>query len=559
MRILLIVLLIWPCFANSENGQRESNYNSIYRSLRNYPSELLDEKGRDFFKRNRTDSALVCYTIISGRYTEDMSTAEKNQCADAYNICGQIYFLYSNYTKAYMNFHKAEEICDESVKYMAYNNIASIFFYYGDYEKSGEYLEKSYELSLKYKDWQQLIVTFDNLVNQYYLIDSLQSIENRLIEFKQLDLPKSNHYKYMMATCNGMLSVIHKNYPEAIRNFEKSIDFTDSLWMPERRAISSYFNIAKAYDAMENYDSAIVYMKKGEKIAVKYNYREIVVGAYEILSDYYEKAGNEKKSMDYKYKYLNMNDSILNAKTLGKIKDIQSSIEIEKIETKVLKLTTEQKQKNRLLAIISTALLLITFSLLWVYRQNRRLEEKNKRLFQKNLEIMASEEAEKQIRNKYETQAKDHETLISKNSPENTGIIHDDPKNSSDLLSEEDKNSLLNEIRFVMDDPGVFCLQEFTVEKLASSVRSNSKYVSLVINEKLNKNFNTFLNEYRISEARKRLLDTKQYGNLTIEAIAAELGFKSRSNFNFTFKKFTGLTPTQYLKMAKSSLNDFQK
>ena len=102
-----------------------------------------------------------------------------------------------------------------------------------------------------------------------------------------------------------------------------------------------------------------------------------------------------------------------------------------------------------------------------------------------------------------------------------------------------------------MHDPAQFCQDDFTIDKLASLVGSNTKYVSQVINETIGKNFNTLLNEQRITEVCKRLVDTKNYGSKTNEAIAEEVGFKSRSHFIRTFKKITGLTPSQYQRMAK--------
>ena len=72
-------------------------------------------------------------------------------------------------------------------------------------------------------------------------------------------------------------------------------------------------------------------------------------------------------------------------------------------------------------------------------------------------------------------------------------------------------------------------------------------------------NFNKFLvrnNEQRINEVCKRLVDTVNNGNKTNEAIAEEVGFKSRSHFIRTFKKITGLTPSQYQRMAKLEIED---
>jgi len=73
------------------------------------------------------------------------------------------------------------------------------------------------------------------------------------------------------------------------------------------------------------------------------------------------------------------------------------------------------------------------------------------------------------------------------------------------------------------------------------------------LTERFNKNFNQLLGEYRIREACRRFGDQENYGNLTVEAIGASVGFKSRSYFAAIFKKITGLTPTQYAKEAKNT------
>ena len=72
-------------------------------------------------------------------------------------------------------------------------------------------------------------------------------------------------------------------------------------------------------------------------------------------------------------------------------------------------------------------------------------------------------------------------------------------------------------------------------------------HLSQIINEQLGKNFFDFVNEYRVQEVKARLSnpDHKQY---TLLSIAYDSGFNSKSNFNSTFKKITGFTPSQYQK-----------
>ena len=86
---------------------------------------------------------------------------------------------------------------------------------------------------------------------------------------------------------------------------------------------------------------------------------------------------------------------------------------------------------------------------------------------------------------------------------------------------------------------------------LAGLVESNSRYVSQVINDTYGKNFRAYLNEYRIREARLRLMDTAAYGHYTIKAIAESVGYKSHTNFINIFKDITGITPSIYQRIAK--------
>ena len=92
--------------------------------------------------------------------------------------------------------------------------------------------------------------------------------------------------------------------------------------------------------------------------------------------------------------------------------------------------------------------------------------------------------------------------------------------------------------------------EALTIHSLATILKTNSKYLSQLINTEFNKNFVVYVNEFRVEEA-KRLLLNKENMYLTIEAIGYESGFKSKSAFNSVFKKNTGQTPSSFLKKRK--------
>lgn len=81
--------------------------------------------------------------------------------------------------------------------------------------------------------------------------------------------------------------------------------------------------------------------------------------------------------------------------------------------------------------------------------------------------------------------------------------------------------------------------------KLAKSLSMTPHALSQVINEQLSSNFNDFINSYRVEEAKKMLADPERK-NFTIASIAYDSGFNTLSAFNVAFKKFTGVTPSQF-------------
>lgn len=130
---------------------------------------------------------------------------------------------------------------------------------------------------------------------------------------------------------------------------------------------------------------------------------------------------------------------------------------------------------------------------------------------------------------------------------------HSETSTKQTMVDHVTASLLMERIKCVMDNVEVITNQEFSVKRLSELVGEKYWIVSQVINDRYGNNFNAMLAEYRINEACRRLSDSEHYGQLTIEAIAQSLGFKSRSNFAATFKRITGLTPSEFKKMTKTA------
>lgn len=116
-------------------------------------------------------------------------------------------------------------------------------------------------------------------------------------------------------------------------------------------------------------------------------------------------------------------------------------------------------------------------------------------------------------------------------------------KNSN--LSDEQKEEYVKHIYAFMEAERPFMNAELTVQDLSKQLNISRHHLTEILNNDIGKNFFTFINEYRVEEVKKRLLD-ERFEHLTIVAIAFESGFNSKSTFNSIFKQNIGMTPSQW-------------
>lgn len=125
--------------------------------------------------------------------------------------------------------------------------------------------------------------------------------------------------------------------------------------------------------------------------------------------------------------------------------------------------------------------------------------------------------------------------------------------NSKDTRYTKSKLDSVNTNEFVirlekwMSETKPYLDETLDLEKTSLAIGLNLQQTSELINSQLGMSFRSYLNSYRIKEA-KELLKTKP--ELSVIAIAFATGFGSKSVFNAEFKKSTGLAPGEYRKKS---------
>jgi len=97
----------------------------------------------------------------------------------------------------------------------------------------------------------------------------------------------------------------------------------------------------------------------------------------------------------------------------------------------------------------------------------------------------------------------------------------------------------------LMDDEKIFADEELNLSSLADELGISPHQLSEILNSGIGKNFNTFVNEYRVKEAKQYLLEEP---DRSILSIGVAVGFNSATTFNAVFGRMTGMTPGKYRK-----------
>jgi AraC-like DNA-binding protein len=112
-------------------------------------------------------------------------------------------------------------------------------------------------------------------------------------------------------------------------------------------------------------------------------------------------------------------------------------------------------------------------------------------------------------------------------------------------ISEDEIKYWKGKLLHKMEEDKIYLNPELNLNSLAVMLRTNSLLLSFLINNHFGKNFNDFINEYRINEFKKRIQNpNNQY--LTMFGIALDSGFNSKATFNRAFKKITGKSPKDF-------------
>lgn len=483
--------------------------------------------------------AKILLNEAAQHYDDDVPLREKQQCVDAMITLGYIsYFEDHRYDESYRWLSRAIEIArdnDNMEKCLAraYLNLGNL--YQGSMITSSDpylselalsFYAKGFEIAEKIGDQQLMVKNFLNLTSLDKLFPHYTEINREIKVIEQSQFADTIVYsRYAKILAQAIRNLQKQKYAEAAAIYENLPQYADDSMNPDYAKAGAMNFAGRIYLLDGKYDKALEIFHKVLATGRSHGLPEVELEGLGRISEILRLQGDSNNADVFRFLYLEKKDSLLRVHQTGAIPQMhyaslfdEESRLRSKIETQLL--TTR--------AISVSVCLLLTLVIVLAYfliRKNRLLASKNDELYRKNTELLRAEE---------NLQNQKKET----------------PKKNV-LTDTVQIDALEAHIEDILNNPEFLFSADASLKSLAEKVSSNTSYVSFILNQKYSENFSILLGNLRVKEICRRVeRDPQHYLQLTVEAISAEAGFKSRSTFRTAFIRATGLTPSDYIHRA---------
>ncbi|AZA53290.1 helix-turn-helix domain-containing protein [Chryseobacterium sp. G0201] len=459
-----------------------------------YPTRTYLMKGNLYFKNDYLKKALDNY-LIALQYAKEQK--DQKQIA------------YANINIAYLNNYLGK-----------YAEAAKTFRYYlhGSHNITNESQHNQIRVSLIY-----CYIELNKLDSANILIkDGLTS------SFTNKSKYSVNQYSYF----SGYAYLKQKKYRSAIIELLKAYNFFSSI--NDDNANYALYSLGKSYDGLRDKKKAVRYFTLLDFNVQKTNktfpqLREV----YTYLVEYYKENNNKEKQLYYIDRFLKVDK-----KLDEQFKYLSAEIP-KKYDTPNLLQEKEDiindLQNRKIILYVSIGFLSISLLLLsFFYYRSKKTEKKHRKIAQdliNSIELRSFETPEEKL-DVFHIQEKEQvniEDKIAKTTPEDV------------------TQYILKELE-TFETKELFLKKGITSASLAKSIKTNTTYLSEVINTQKGKNFATYLNDLRIDFALNQLVKDKRFRSYKLSVIAEELGYNNEQAFSLAFKKKTGTTLSIYIK-----------
>ena len=564
MRYFFLLFIGYCNLLYSQNSLFENLNKYSYEELENkfysYKDNNENEESRivaEFYikkaKKENKDKKYIAEAYVLNHYNRDLPVAlkfidsleiisknlqDEKYPARIYLFKGMLYYNADNLKLALENYVTALKYAKEKKNTrqiaIADLQIAYLNGYIGKPQEAAKVLKYYYDNSgsLTNEDIQHIQI---NLADSYLDIDENKKALT-LIE-KGLKYTLENHenvryHRYLSLL--GAYNLKIKNYQKSITNLEKSKHFflKNNLDFDANYAM---LYLGHSYAESKNTDKAVEnYIKIDSIIQKTDNTFPELRDVYSYLIDYYKEKKDKEKQLYYIDRFLKIN-SILDTQFRYISRELPKKYDTPKLLSEKEEIIKELKNKKYLSYITIGILCLLLIFIMILFVKAKRKENEYKKIAQELVKSVSEKShfTENNIKN---------EVVANQE-------VFDSEKN---ILPNEIVEHILKEL-IIFEEKEKYLKTGITVDSLAKKIKTNSSYLSKVVNTYKEKSFPNYLNDLRIDYALIRLLNDKKFRSYNFSVIASDLGYNNEQAFANAFKKRTGTTLSTYLKEIDSS------
>lgn len=415
------------------------------------------------------------------------------------------------------------ETNDFSWKSRVYGFLASQYRFLKLNEKSREYALKAIEQSGFIEDKEKANSTI-GLIYQELAHSAID--QERYQEARSYVLQSQKHFAGVKQNREallghnqqllGLIDYKEGKIPDAIQHYKSGLNITKATPSYYIRALI-FSGLTRIYLDNKDLKTAKIYLDEAKKIASQTEYLEVKRDYEEAAASYFA-ASNDLKSM---LKVIKNKDS------LGRIIDDKAqhflSKEFNNLEDKNVRIEKGSSVKNIFIYTFGGLLLVALLVFGWIKikqkRDIKRFEDliervRNEKIYEMNVD---SEEDEKPV---------DYQGFS---------------------IPQETEQRLLQQLEN-FENSVLYTQKNMSLSVLAGLLETNTKYLSYVINNHKKKSFQHYINGLRIQYIIQKLKNDPVYRQYKIAVLSEESGFSSPNKFSMVFKKFTEITPSQFIK-----------
>lgn len=268
----------------------------------------------------------------------------------------------------------------------------------------------------------------------------------------------------------------------------------------------------------KNYlDSALHYSASSQNLNLQ-------LRTYRSLKEYYTRQNKSDSAVKFQSMYTKLFES--NAA-------LTSSISNDLLEKLGMELE-KKDSKNATLYLACGLLLLIIVLIVLYFTYSRRKERK------KYLAYVARLKDQKALleQRNFSTTAGEDRSMIIERKP---GLV----------VPAETAERVLADLHR-LEQEGYYLKSDVNLSYLSALLKINSKYLSAIINQYKEKDFNNYINELRINYIIEKLQNDQQYLDYKIAYLSQECGFSTHSKFTAAFKAVTGIAPSAFISNTRN-------